>query len=118
MFETSLKPCLETGFENGFETGFETGLGGWNWKNGKRSQEMMMEKDVSQLKQAFFVRFERNSILPKSLKLDFFPLKPNFFPHQDRFFWPLCAMGGSRRWQGNHKVFKKISKVKIEKVWH
>ena len=29
---------------------------------------------------AFFVRFEENSILPKSAKLGFFPLKLNFFP--------------------------------------
>ena len=33
---------------------------------------------IDQHPQAFFVRFEGNSILPKSLKLDFFPLKLDF----------------------------------------
>ena len=37
---------------------------------------MVMIADGKSPMQAFFVRFEGNSILPKSLKLDFFPLKP------------------------------------------
>ena len=32
--------------------------------------------------QAYFVRFEGNSILPKRLKLDFFPDETRFSPHE------------------------------------
>ena len=40
--------------------------------------------------QAFFVRFEGNLMLPKSLKLDFFPWNSIIFPMKLDFSAILC----------------------------
>ena len=46
----------------------------------------------------FFERFEGNSILPKSLKLDFFPLETGFFGHFAQILHFIMDFRGKFEW--------------------